>query len=126
MRTLFETWRRQYRNIPILSIAELRIQPEAGDWDSGIYFLWNADELQYIGKSKQICMRIASHQWANIYGKTRSRIPNMIPFDRHTCVALSSDQVYCEGLAPYLQAYERAYIANYKTPYNFQGQNPGT
>lgn len=126
-----ETWsekmRRELADVEILPIDKLRTLPECGDYDAGIYFLWLKDELQYIGKSNQICYRLQLQEQANFYGHTRKHKMKQIPFDRHTCIALETGRIHEDELLPQkLQRLERAYIAHYEPPYNYLGQNPGT
>lgn len=125
-----ETWvekmKRLYAHVPILPLEELRRLPECGDMDAGIYFLWLKDELQYIGKSTQICYRLQLQEQANTYGATRAHKMKQIPFDRHTCIVVESSPVRSADLDERLKPLERAYIAHFQPPLNYIGQNPGT
>jgi hypothetical protein len=118
--------RAEYAHIPILSMDELRALPEPDEHDAGIYFLWKADELQYIGKSTQISHRLYLQDQANRYGHLRANPMKRIPYDRATALVLDTGRIRRDGLADDLRAYERAYIATYQPPLNHIGQNPGT
>lgn len=126
METWVEKMKRLYADVAILPLVELRKLPECSDFDAGIYFLWLKDELQYIGKSTQICYRLQLQQQCNIYGATRAHKMKQVPFDRHTCIVVESQRIRSEGLEDKLKPLERAYIAHYQPPFNFLGQNPGT
>jgi hypothetical protein len=121
METWVEKMKRLYAGIAILPLEDLRKLPECKDYDAGVYFLWLKDELQYIGKSTQICYRLQLQEQANRHGGIKR-----IPFDRHTCIVVESDRIRSGRLDEKLQPLERAYIAHYQPPYNFIGQNPGT
>lgn len=121
METWVEKMARVYAHIPILSLDKLRKLPECDDFDAGVYFLWLKDDLQYIGKSTQICYRLQLQEQGNRYGGIKH-----IPFDRHTCIVVESGRLRSPGLDDKLQPLERAYIAHYQPPFNFLGQNPGT
>lgn len=97
--------------MPIKTIDELRALPESGGHDSGIYFLWRGDELQYIGKSRQVCNRIVQHDQAARFGYGKQ-----IHFDRHTCLSVFSDLVINDvpALNKALTGLERAYVTHYK------------
>jgi hypothetical protein len=113
--------KRLYAHIPILPLEDLRALPEAGDFDAGVYFLWLRDDLQYIGKSRQICYRLQLQEQSNLYGGIKR-----IPFDRHTCIVVEGGRVRSDDLDDRLKPLERAYIAHYQPPFNFIGENPGT
>jgi hypothetical protein len=128
-----ETWaekmKAKYSDIKIIPLDELlKLPGNAGDFHSGIYFLWLKGKLQYIGKSRQICNRMNHHVWAAQYGHSRSSRTKIIPFDRYTYLQLGNDERVFDSrvLDPMLQRYERAYIAHYLPPFNFDGANPGT
>lgn len=115
--------KRELADVPILTLDKLRSLPESGSLDGGIYFLWSEDQLQYVGKSRQICNRIAQHEWARMYPRRRSKA---IPFGRHTCIVVESGWLISDGLGEKLSRLERAYIAHYEPPFNHLHQNPGT
>jgi hypothetical protein len=107
------------RRIPLLSLDELRALPEAQEYDGGVYFLWQNDQLQYIGKSSHVLERLAKQGYVNKYApfqQGKSQIP--IPFDRHTCIVLEQGFVKQPGTPALLRDYERLYIGTYPTPYN--------
>jgi hypothetical protein len=120
--------KRQYADVEIFPIDVLRILPACDDFDAGVYFLWKDDELQYIGKSRQICYRLQLQEQANAYGKWRTHHMKTIPFDRHTCIVVESGRIIGDihALERKLQRLERAYIAHFQPPFNYLGQNPGT
>lgn len=103
--------------LEILPLERIQALPECGDFDGGIYFLWLKDELQYIGKSRQIWSRIAQHSYAG-----------RIPFDRHTCIVLDSGRIIkdAQAFTENLKQVERAYIAGYQPRYNCLRENIGT
>lgn len=51
-------------SIEILPLSELRALPQVSPAEqaSGVYFLWDGDRLVYIGQSKNIPRRVASHR----------------------------------------------------------------
>ena len=128
METWVEKVKREHADVKILTLDELRVLPECGDMDAGIYFLWRKDELLYIGKSRQICHRLVLHDWSRMYGHSRAKKPKMIPYDRHTCIVVESGRwiVDIDALNEKMKPIERAYIAHYQPPFNYIGQNPGT
>lgn len=92
-------------HVPVLPIDRLRKLPEQQDC-TGIYFLWLGEKLQYVGKS------------VDVWGRTR-RHENEFRIDFDTWTSFSVEEAS-------LKEYERAYIATYKPPYNYLGDNPGT
>lgn len=126
--TWVELMKRQYSDVEIFPLDVIRILPACDDFDAGVYFLWKDHELQYIGKSRQICYRLQLQEQANVYGHTRKHAMKMIPFDYHTCIVVESGRIRgdMEALERKLQRLERAYIAHYQPPFNYLGQNPGT
>ena len=72
-------------HIKVLSLDDIRALPVCGPYEAGIYFLWLKDELQYVGKSKQVSERIAQQGRALRHNAlTAGR--RGIPHDRHTCL----------------------------------------
>jgi hypothetical protein len=119
-----DSWKRIYRHIPIMSLAELRTLPEPQEFDSGVYFLWEGEQLQYIGKSRDILGRSYYQTLVNRNFEYHvSTTAKRIPFDRITCWVIERGPIACPCLAGNLEAYERAYLAHYETPYNFDCQN---
>jgi len=115
-----ERWKHTYRHIPIMSLEQLRALPEPQEMESGIYFLWLGETLQYIGKSRDILGRQCYQQLVNRTGVFHtSTTAKQIPYDRITAKVLERGFEVCPCLDGNLQAYERAYLAHYDTPYNF-------
>jgi excinuclease UvrABC nuclease subunit len=85
----------------ILDIETLRKLPTADDDTAGVYFLWREDELLYIGCSKNIRRRLVRHK------------RDVIPFTRHTCIAIDYQT---DGWMNH--ALEQKYIARYSPPHN--------
>lgn len=102
-------------DVPVKGIEELRELPESGDMDGGIYFLWLGSDLQYIGKSRQICNRIVQHEQAAFWRRGKQ-----IKFDRHTCIVVHSGRIVHDvpALNRSLTNLERAYVALYQPPHN--------
>lgn len=121
--------RAQSVGIDILPLEALRALPEAGEFDSGIYFLWQGDELRYIGKSENVRSRFAAQLQTNrFHGLRGSYRLRPIPCDRHTCLVLHNDP-YIESRAKLegdLKRHERAYIAHYEPPDNELYASPNT
>lgn len=104
---------------PLLSMDELRGLPEAEEYDAGVYFLWQDDELQYIGRSHHILERLTHQKTVNRYAPFQNgRAQIYIPFDRHTCIVLEKGFVRQPRTPAILRDYERLYIGTYPTPYN--------
>lgn len=104
---------------PVLSLDEMRTLPEAEEFDAGVYFLWLADQLQYIGQSSHILERLAKQSYVNKYapfqnGKSQIEIPH----DRHTCIVLEKGVIRSPQTKGKMQDVERLYIGTYPTPYN--------
>lgn len=117
----------QLAHIQILPLDEMRKLPEAQEFDSGVYFLWQGEELLYVGKSRNLSDRMTRQARVNrMIAFQTSRSAKYIPSDRHTCLVVESDPV-CSPMLDYtLRDLERAYIAFYEPPYNYDGQNGGT
>jgi hypothetical protein len=111
-------------HIPLLPLDELRALPEAKEFDSGVYFLWNAGELQYIGKSIQVMTRICNHSFSTRRGGTDTTYHSRVPFDRHTCLVLENGRYRVPGVEKRLTEHEQAYIAHYLPPHNLIGDMP--
>jgi hypothetical protein len=125
-----ETWvehmKRENAAIEVLPLEKLLALPEEAH-AAGIYFLWQKDQLQYVGKSKEIGNRLNTHHWALIYGWcTPHSKRKEIPHDRATCLVVASGWRLSREVDLRLRPLERAYIAHYQPPFNFIGQNPGT
>lgn len=105
--------------LPLLSLDELRALPEAQEYDGGVYFLWQDDQLQYVGKSSHVLERLAKQGYVNKYAPFQNGKSQIaIPFDRHTCIVLETGFVKQPGTPQMLRDYERLYIGTYETPYN--------
>lgn len=92
------TWRAP--KLPILPLEKLQALPRVPSVAavvSGVYFLWHGQRLVYIGQSKSVVHRLASH---------RSKPP--APFDSATFLQiphpwqLAIEQLYIEAYLPLL------------------------
>lgn len=111
-------------HLHVLSLAEMRALPGPQQFDSGIYFLWDGDQLLYIGKSRDLCGRLYYQHCLKRYAPFQhSERAKPIPYDRMTCLVLENDPVCSRELDAKLQSYERAYIAAYETPFNVDHLN---
>ena len=100
-------------HIKVLSLDDIRALPVCGPYEAGIYFLWLKDELQYVGKSKQVSERIAQQGRALRHNAlTAGR--RGIPHDRHTCLPVDEGT----GFEWRLRDLEQIYIATYLPPFN--------
>jgi hypothetical protein len=108
----------QFAHIEILPLGDLAKLPEAEQFDSGIYFLWGADELLYIGKSRNIPDRLLRLTQARRGSPLYQASHKAVPFDRHTALVLEKGQFAEPGLDAKLRLHERAYINAYEPPYN--------
>jgi hypothetical protein len=109
--------RKVYAHIPILPIEELRKLPEPQEFEAGLYFLWEAGELVYIGKAKDLKFR-TGRQWQILHmhestgGQEAPR-----PFD--TCTVLVTERgELSRGWDIRLMEMERAYLGHYEPKYN--------
>ncbi len=75
MSDFLERIRKSCTHISVLSLDAMRVLPEATEQDSGLYFLWLGESLQYIGKSKYLQQRVQFQREGKV-----------IPFDRHSCL----------------------------------------
>jgi hypothetical protein len=104
----------------ILSLEELRALPGPVEYDSGIYFLWKGQDLLYIGRSRNLCSREYYQATVNrYYPFHHSQTAKYIPADRMTCLVLENGIECSRELDSNLSTYERAYIAAYEPPYNY-------
>lgn len=105
----------------LLSIDQLRTLPEDTEC-SGVYFLWNGPDLQYIGQSRSVGSRLQQHTWNYRYGHLRLHRPQRIKFDRCTVIVIdrrpymSSEEL--EHLAKRMLSLEAAYITKHPTRFN--------
>lgn len=108
-----------WAHIPIKPLEELRALPEAEEYQAGIYFLWDGDELLYIGRSRNLPDRIQrltqTRRCSPLYENAAHKA---VPFDRHTALVLAEGMYVEPGLDGLLQTHERAYINHYLPPYN--------
>ena len=109
----------QFAHIEILPLEDLAKLPEAEQFDSGIYFLWNGDKLVYIGKSRNLLDRLQRLQQAQRCSPLYQASHKAVPHDRHTALVLEKGQFAEPCLDEKLRLYERAYINAYEPPYNF-------
>jgi len=121
-----EQTRAELSHVEIMPLERLQQLPEAGEFDGGIYFLWLGDQLQYVGKSNQISIRLNHHHYAYKFGRLRTSRSKRIPFDRHTSIVLFDETNKSNKLEWLMRDTERAYIAHYEPPFNSLEQNPGT
>lgn len=126
MKAWAEIARKKYAHIPILPLADLARLPEAEEFDSGIYFLWQGETLVYIGKSRNIPDRLVRLSETNRFHTLRNSRCKPVPHQRHTALVLERGQFASEGLDAKLRDHERAYIAHYLPPYNHPDHNGGT
>ena len=90
----------------VLSLEELRQLPGPEHEQAGVYFLWDGDELVYIGKSKHLMCRYSEH----LIGKQRPWVGRYTPYEftRMTCLVLEDHELMAREWL-YLQAYETRY-----------------
>jgi len=103
---------------PVLTLDELRALPEAEEYDGGVYFLWRANDLQYIGRSSHILDRLTWQSTVNRMDTLMTSRHVAIPFDRHTCIVLERGYLKQPRTELLMKDYERLYIGTYPTPYN--------
>jgi hypothetical protein len=108
----------QYSHIPILPLADLAKLPEAEEFDSGVYFLWQGSQLVYVGKSRNILDRRQRMTQVNRCHPLYTASYTAVPHDRYTALVLEKGQFAEPGLDAKLRAYERAYINAYQPLYN--------
>lgn len=105
----------------VLLLDAIKALPREGD-ARGIYFLWNADDLQYVGQSMAIGNRVTDHERNYIYGRLRSRPAKRIKFDRFTALVIDqrpfADAREIDRLRNRMLIIERAYIEKYRPPFN--------
>jgi len=97
----------------------MRALPEPVEFDAGIYFLWDGDELLYIGKSRDVLGRKTYQDLVNKNGVFHeSPTAKFIPYDAITCLVVQNGWYADQRLDGQLQNLERIYIATYEPPYN--------
>lgn len=122
MSTWAEDTRAKLAHIKVLSIDELRGLPEAQPFQGGIYFLWQALRLIYVGKSHHVLERLNRLVRDRTYDRLQQN-QRGIPFDSYTCLAIDGEGPV---LRVRLQDLERVYIATYEPEWNYTDQNGGT
>jgi hypothetical protein len=126
MKSWAEQAREEFAHIPILPLDALAKLPEAEEFDSGIYFLWQGPTLIYIGKSRNIPDRLVRLIQTNRFHTLRNSRCKPVPHDRYTALVLEKGMFCSDGLDKMLWEHERAYIAHYLPPYNHPDHNGGT
>lgn len=91
----------------LLSIEDLRKLPQCGRSDAGVYFLWEGDELVYVGLSKNIHNRLVRHRH--------------IHFTKHTCLVIECEPEMVKYVRLITGPIEDAYIARYSPRHNVMG-----
>lgn len=115
--------RKRLAHVPVLSLEQMRALPEPRPQEGGVYFLWLADELRYVGRSRNILFRVEIFRSYTRYGRvTYYEMPPM-PFDRITFIALEAETK--ERFHFMAKDYERAYIATYLPAYNSDCNDAG-
>lgn len=109
-------------HINVLTLDQMRALPEAKPFEAGLYFLWQGDELLWIGKTNHILERINRQARNQKYDRFQVGARG-IPFDRYTCLVLEAE---ANRLPALMQDVERAYLATYEPPYNRTDANGGT
>ena len=125
-KTWAETTRERLAHIKVLGLDELRKLPQAQPFDAGLYFLWEGEDLVYVGKSTNILERAERQFRINRCHSLYLDRHQPIPHDRQTCLVLGSGRFRDRQLEFQLRDYERAYIAHYEPRYNHLDQNGGT
>lgn len=80
-------------DVATFTLEEARALPEEVESGSGVYFLWRAGELLYIGSGvKNVMDRVAEQVRHKRFGKLNGNRHRSIPFDRYTVLACASDE----------------------------------
>lgn len=108
-------------NFEVLPLDAIQALP--GERDArGIYFLWNAKDLQYVGQSMAVGNRVTDHERNYIYGRLRSRPTKRIKFDRFTALIIDqrpfAESREIDRLRNRMLIIERAYVETYRPPFN--------
>lgn len=101
----------------------MRALPEPRPLEGGVYFLWLADELVYVGRSRNILWRVEIFRSTTRYARVHFYSMPPMPFDRITFVAFEADTK--ERFHLLANEYERAYIATYLPAYNSDCNDAG-
>ena len=94
----------------LLSMEALRALPDdimAVEGDTSIYFLWDGDELLYIGASNHSAERIGRHIRERNQRAARGGLP--VPFSRYTFLEVDQRELWW---------LENQYLRQYATAYN--------
>jgi len=112
----------------VLSLDELRKLPDPQPLDAGIYFLWEGEELVYVGKSANLLERSARQHCVNRYASDRTYAERhtAIPHDRMTALVIESGRVQSPRLKYLLRDTEQEYIDAYQPRWNADDSNGGT
>jgi hypothetical protein len=110
---LCRSCRKEAYKFEVLSADEIKSLPDYG-LGSGVYFLWNGNDLRYIGQSFNVCNRVRQHENAL-----------NIDFDRYTFLEvedarppLDSHYDTSERLRDIRLIRERAYIEKFRPTFN--------
>lgn len=80
-------------NIATFTLEQAKALPPTVESGSGVYFLWRADELLYIGSGvKNVMDRVAQQVRNKVYGRTNYNWHRSIPFDRYTVLACGKNE----------------------------------
>lgn len=98
----------------MLTLEEIRALPEPQPLEGGVYFLWLAGELVYVGRSRNVLWRLEIIRSNTRYAKVAFYSMPM-PFDRVTLLKLDLAPEVFHYVA---KDYEHAYIATLMPEYN--------
>lgn len=102
----------------LLTIDQLRALPGPEEFDGGVYFLWDSDELVYIGGAININQRAYYQANVNRLGKLHQSRNKPIKHDRLTALVMVKGRIK-EGFdRGTLDDLEQRYIDTYPTKYN--------
>jgi hypothetical protein len=118
-----QLWEAKLGSVSILSLSDLRALPKYTDREGGVYFLWRSDRLVYVGRSRNLGIRIQSHVERKVYsGLVEHRRRASMNFDDFTCLVLDDGPEISDVADEMLALYEHAYIRFYKPEYNTHGR----
>jgi hypothetical protein len=108
-------------NFEVLSPEAIAGLPDDQD-ARGVYFLFDGDQLQYIGQSMCIGNRVTQHEQAYNFGIFRSVPTKQIKFDKVRSLVIDrrpfASQAEIAKLRNRMLIVERAYIERYRPPFN--------